>query len=63
MLLHPDGEPNDPLVLNTTTVYFEVDDIITVGGQQRRVVAVLSETPDGLAARGFGGLLIVEPVG
>jgi hypothetical protein len=63
MLLHPDGEPNDPLVLNTAAVCFEVDEIISVGGQQRRIVAVPRETPDALAARGFGGLLIVEPIG
>jgi hypothetical protein len=62
VLLYPDGEPNDPVVLVSPTSTFEIDEIITVGGEQRRVVAIEDEVSPELVAQGFGGVLVVEPV-
>ena len=63
VLLRPDGEPNDPVVLVTPTRRFAVDEVFTVGGEQRRVVAIPDEVSTELVAQGFGGVLVVEPVG
>jgi len=61
VLLRPDAEPNDPVVLVTPTSSFDLDEIITVGGEQRRVVAIPDEVSPKLVAQGFGGVLVVEP--
>jgi len=61
VLLLPDGEPNDPVVLVTTSARFEIDEVVTVGGEQRRIVAIPDEVPTELVAQGFGGVLVVEP--
>jgi hypothetical protein len=58
VLLRPDAEPNDPVVLVSS---FDLDEIITVGGEQRRVVAIPDEASVELVAQGFGGVLVVEP--
>jgi len=61
VLLRPDGEPNDPVVLVTSTSSFDLDEIITAGGEQRRVLAIPDEVSVELVAHGFAGVLVVEP--
>jgi len=61
VLLRPDAEPNDPVVLVTSSSSFEPEEIITVGGEQRRVVAIPGGVSPELVAQGFDGVLVVEP--
>ena len=62
MLLRPDGEPSDPAVLLTPIPNWEVGEVIAQWeGERLRVVAIPPDTSDELVAKGFSGVLVVEP--
>jgi len=62
LLVMPDGEPNDPAVFITMVPNWTIGEVITLGaGDQLRLVEMDDEIAGELVARGFTGVLTVEP--